>query len=311
MRRTLHEIRRWLTRDLRAMATRQLLLLGSMQAQRVRSLPYPPAPVDPPCDRLHACEFSVFSQWGEDGILQYLLHHVPIRHRTFIEFGVEDYQEANTRFLLLQDNWSGFVLDGSPAHLASIRGDALFWRRDLQARAAFVTRENIDTLLAECGFDSDLGLLSIDVDGNDYWLWEAMSGFQPRVVSCEYNPLFGHEPVCVPYDPGFRRLDAHHSGLYYGASLAALAHLGRARGYVLAGADSSGTNAYFVRADLAPPGLAIEPHAAYVSSTIRQSRDRAGHLTFARRHEQFSLIAGLPVIDVTTGERHPLVEAGR
>jgi len=127
----------------------------------------------------------VFSQRGEDGILQYLLHNVPVAHRTFVEFGVEDYREANTRFLLVHDDWQGLVMDSSPANIERIRRDDIHWRHDLQTRVANVTQENINRLLSDAGFDPDLGLLSIDIDGNDYLVCDAIGGVRPRIVACQ------------------------------------------------------------------------------------------------------------------------------
>jgi hypothetical protein len=306
LRSALMKLRRSMTADLEARSQDALVLLGQLHVQRVRALPFPPPAGEPVRERLWPCEFKVFSQWGEDGILQYLIHNLPIRHRTFIEFGVEDYRESNTRFLLLHDDWQGFVMDGSERHLAAIRRDDLFWRHDLQARAAFVTRESIDALLTGTGFDPDVGLLSIDIDGNDYWVWEAITCIRPRLVVCEYNGLFGLDPVSIPYDPAFRRTAAHHSNLYFGASITALGQLAAARGYVFVGANRAGCNAFFVRADLAPAGLGIAPAQGYIEGLARQSRDERGALTFSRGDERRRLIAHLPVVDVIQGQTRPL-----
>ena len=306
LRSALMKLRRFMTADLAARSQDALVLLGQLQVQRVRALPFPPPAGEPVHERLWPCEFKAFSQWGEDGILQYLIHNLPIRNRTFIEFGVEDYRESNTRFLLLHDDWQGFVMDGSERHIAVIRRDDLFWRHDLQARVAFVTRESIDALLAGSGFDPDVGLLSIDIDGNDYWVWEAITCIRPRLVVCEYNGLFGLDPVSVPYDPAFRRTAAHHSNLYFGASITALGHLAAAKGYVFVGANRAGCNAFFVRADLAPEGLGIEPAQGAVEGLARQSRDERGALTFLRGDERRRRIAHLPVVDVIRGQTRPL-----
>jgi len=306
LRGALMKLRRSMTADLEARAQDALVLLGQLQVQRIRALPFPPPAGEPVRERLWPCEFKAFSQGGEDGILQYLIHNLPIRHRTFIEFGVEDYRESNTRFLLIHDDWQGFVMDGSERHIAAIRRDDLSWRHDLQARAAFVTRESIDALLAGAGFDPDVGLLSIDIDGNDYWVWEAITCIRPRLVVCEYNGLFGLDPVSIPYDPAFRRTAAHHSNLYFGASVTALGQLAAAKGYVFVGANRAGCNAFFVRADLAPAGLGITPAQGYVEGFARQSRDERGALTFSRGDERCRLIAHLPVVDVTRGRTRPL-----
>jgi hypothetical protein len=169
---------------------------------------------------LKAYEFKVFSQWGEDGIIQHLTKSIEIKHKTFIEFGVEDFLESNCRFLLMKDDWRGLVIDGSNSNVQRIRNSYFYWRHDLDAVHKFITKENIESVLAASGFDSDLGLLSIDLDGNDYFILEAINNFSPRILICEYNPIFGGaRSISVPYQADFRRTNAHHSNLYWGASL--------------------------------------------------------------------------------------------
>ena len=96
--------------------------------------------------RFNLVEFSVYSQWGEDGIVQHLLRYVPISNKMFVEFGVENYLEANTRFLMIKDNWTGLVMDGSNENIDYIRQDDIFWRFHLKAQQAFITRENINVI---------------------------------------------------------------------------------------------------------------------------------------------------------------------
>ena len=125
---------------------------------------------------------KVFSQFGDDGIIQYLIQHLQVQPQSFVEFGVENYSEANTRFLLLNDNWRGLVLDGSEDSLEALRSEDIYWRHDLTAVAAFIDRDNINGLLARNGFSGRLGLLSIDIDGNDYWVWERIDCVTPSLV---------------------------------------------------------------------------------------------------------------------------------
>lgn len=252
-------------------------------------------------------EFKVFSQWGEDGIIQKLVRSVPIANRTFIEFGVEDFWESNCRFLLMKDNWSGFVIDGSPANVRRIRSQYYFWKYDLQARAAFVDVSNIGSELSRSGFDGDLGILSIDVDGMDYHLLAAIERFRPRILICEYNSIFGPDrKITVPYSAGFTRGAAHHSHLYFGASLAALSDLAERKGYVLVGGTSEGVNAFFVRADLMGPGLAARtPAEVHVRSKLREGRDRTGSMTYHTWPERVAEITGMPVFNVETGAVEP------
>jgi hypothetical protein len=253
-------------------------------------------------EELAAHEFGVFSQWGEDGILQHLLARVPIAHPLFVEFGVESYVESNTRFLLTNSAWSGLVLDGSAEHVESIKRDPIYWRYRLKAVAAFVTRDNINGLLAEHGARGDIGLLSIDIDGNDYWVWQAIQGISPRLVVVEYNSLFGPSaPVTVPYRADFVRGREHHSNLYYGASLAALAQLGADKGYVLVGSNRAGNNAFFVRRDLAAGLPAPTAAEALRQASFRESRDAEGRLTFLEPPAARALIAALPLVEVPAG----------
>src|SRR5215470_3717549 len=165
-------------------------------------------------------EFKVFSQWGEDGIIQHLTSHLAVRNQTFIEFGVEDFHEANCRFLLMKDRWRGFVIDGSEENIKRLRRSYFYWQYPLESRSAFITKENIGELLAQSGFDREPGILSIDIDGIDYHVLDALSEWRPAILIVEYNEVFGFErPVSVPYDPSFVRARKHYSNQYWGANL--------------------------------------------------------------------------------------------
>lgn len=244
-------------------------------------------------------EFQVHSQGGEDGIIQFLLRHVPIQDPRFVEFGVEDYYEANTRFLLQHNRWAGLVLDGSAEQVARLKREPLYWRYNLKAVQAFVNAENINALLRENGMEGPIGLLSVDIDGNDYWVWKAIEVVQPAIVICEYNSLFGPtRQVTIPYDPAFVRQQAHHSTLYYGASIAALHALGQEKGYALVGANRTGNNLFFVRQDLQGELPRRTPEEAYVRASFRESRDESGQLTFLDWAAQRALVAALPLYDI-------------
>lgn len=252
--------------------------------------------------------FTIFSQSDEDGIIQYLVNTIQIQNKTFIEFGVEDYEESNTRFLLLNDNWRGFVLDADRAHIRYVQRDSLYWQYDLQAKHAWITRDNINELLNQAGFGEDVGLLSIDIDGNDYWIWDAIQAVRPRIVIAEYNSLFGIRPIAVPYREKFDRMTEHYSSLYYGSSLGALNHLAAKKGYLLLGSNAWGHNAFFVRKDIAGEFKGVEVSKAYVDSNIRESRDKAGNLSYVRGIDRLKLIQDMPVVNVVTGEHGQLAD---
>lgn len=253
-------------------------------------------------DDLAAYEFKIFSQWGEDGILQHLTQSLMLPNRTFIEFGIEDFSESNCRFLMIKDNWRGFVIDGSPDNIERLRNSSMYLRHMLEARAAFITRENIGALLAESGFAPEPGILSVDIDGNDWHVLEALGDWHPAIIIVEYNAVFGLAPVSVPYDPGFVRREKHFSNLYWGAGLGAFDHLLTARDYALVGCNSAGSNAFFVRRGLLNDRVrAVGLAAGFRDVAWRDSRDASGRLTFLSGEARIEAIADMPLIDVSTG----------
>ncbi len=247
-------------------------------------------------------EFSIFSQFGEDGIIQFLVNSIEIEHKTFIEFGVEDFSESNCRFLMMKDNWRGFVIDGSERNISRLVKSYYYWKYDLQAICAFVDKDNIEDLLDQSGFNHDLGILSIDLDGVDFFILSSIARFKPRILICEFNPIFGPtRKVTVPYDKRFQRFKHHYSGLYWGASLSALNDVATSLGYELVGTNSTGHNAFFIRNDLIrPPFHRIDPEQAFDFPTYRDSRDTQGNLSFIDFSERQKLIQGLPVLNTET-----------
>jgi len=247
-------------------------------------------------------EFKVFSQFGDDGIIHWLVRHLRPKP-VFVEFGVEDYLESNTRFLLRQSGWRGLVLDGSTEHVDRIRKADYFWQHDLTAAAAFVTEENINELIASAGFSGEIGLLHIDIDGNDYWVWRALDVVRPAIAIVEYNAIFGADrAITVPYRADFARFRAHVSGLYAGASLGALRTLAATKSYTYIGANGAGNNAYFIRDDLLTPELsALARTAGFVDSHFREGRALDGSLAYVGGTRRADPIRGLPVVNVLTG----------
>ncbi len=271
------------------------MLLGKLHVDRIQKVER--------VNSLREVEFRVYSQGGEDGIIQWLIARVPIEERSFIEFGVESYMEANTRFLLINDDWKGLVIDGNKTNVDRIVSDGVaHGSHNLTAICAFVTRENVNDLFQKNGFSGDIGLLSIDVDGNDYWLWDAIDVVKPRIVICEYNGTFGPDAsVTVPYDPGFQRTSAHYSNLYFGASLSALCILAERKGYNFVGSNSMGTNAFFVRDDVSAHVPKLTAKEGFVQSSQRtDSRDARGVPTHIGGPARLALIEDMRVLDVTS-----------
>jgi len=254
-------------------------------------------------DRLEQYAFKVFSQWGEDGILQFLIREVAPVNRTFIEFGVEDFTESNCRFLMMKDHWKGFVVDGSKKNIHRLRNSYFFWRYDLKAVEAFITRETINELLGSSEMDRDLGILSVDIDGNDFHVLEAIDAFRPRILVCEYNPIFGHDrSLSVPYRADFQRTRAHYSNLYWGASLPAFQFWAGRNGYRFVGTNDAGNNAFFVRSDVMTDALDhLSVNARAAASHFRESRDVSGRMTYLSLNAARAAISGMSVINVENG----------
>jgi hypothetical protein len=236
---------------------------------------------------LQSAEFRVFSQYGEDGIIQFLIKAIKPIKGSFIEFGVQNYTESNTRFLMMNNAWRGLVIDQEPAYIDCIKSQDIMWKFNVAVRQDEVTAENINDIFLQEGFEGEIGLLSIDVDGVDFHLWEAVCVVQPAIVIIEYNRDFPVDrPITVPYEPHFDRTAKHSSNLYFGCSLSALVHLAASKTYQFVGIESHQANAFFVRADLAEN---------LPSDVVRDEYQRPG------ARERLRAISGMPVVNVVSG----------
>jgi hypothetical protein len=248
-------------------------------------------------------EFKIFSQWGDDGLIQYLIKNIKIENEIFIEFGVSDYSESTTRFLMMNNNWKGFVMDGSEENIRRLKNQPWYWMYSLKSKAAFITKDNINGLLAETGF-KNIGLLHIDLDGNDAHILSELDlrELNPAIIIMEYNAVFGKErAITVPYDKDFIRTEKHYSNLYFGASLAGLAYIAKNKGYGLVGCTLAGNNAYFVRNDLLNETIKEKTiEEAYILSKARESRNKDYTLSYLDGDDRYEIIKGLDVINVKT-----------
>ncbi len=239
---------------------------------------------------LHEVEFQVFSQWGDDGIIQFLIHKLNLTSSSFIEFGVENYTESNTRFLLINNNWKGLILDGSETNIQYILNDEIYWKHSLTAKHAFITAENINSIIEEAGFKDEIGLLSIDIDGNDYYVWKAINNISPQLVIIEYNSLFGANlPYTIPYKADFIRAQQGLEKIFYGSSLTSLFDLATEKGYSFIGCNNAGNNAYFIRNDkLAQVGLpSLRPQEGFVEAKFREAFINGNRVGVAENRNYF------------------------
>ncbi len=196
-------------------------------------------------------EYSLFSQNGEDGILRYIFSVIGFESRYFVEFGFGAHQ-CNSLRLILHEDFRGLFMDGSKEQCDIFNQACRKIRKtDTIALNAFINKDNLESLISSNKPPAEIDLLSIDVDGNDYWFWEVINCVHPRVVCIEYNSGIGNKLAwSIPYKHDFERFTFHPSGFFAGASLKALEELGMKKGYRLIGCDSTGTNAFFLRDDL-------------------------------------------------------------
>ncbi|MEW5984271.1 MAG: hypothetical protein AB1806_18115 [Acidobacteriota bacterium] len=216
------------------------------------TLPYP--------QRLTAQRASVTSQREEDGISWAIFQHAGATTRRFIDIG-SGMNGGISGFYARECGWSGLMIDAKEAHVAVLKDR--FSPTRVTSIAALVTRDNVNGLVVDAGFDGEVDLLSIDVDGMDYWIWHALTASSPRLVVIEYNALFGfRRAVTLPYEAMFDRtqLSGALRKRYYGASLPALMALAAKKGYRLVTVEPNALNAFFLRDDVAPdiPGCLLE-----------------------------------------------------
>ena len=263
-------------------------------------------------DDFRDVEFSCFSQWGEDGIINWLVSKLPTIPKKFIEFGVGNYKESNTRLLLQLHNWQGLVIDSSYKYIQNIKSQEISWRHQLESVCAHISKDNINQLLENKEMNSDIGLLSIDIDGNDYYVWQSIQIIKPIIVIVEYNAVLGDlHPITIPYKSDFFRTKAHSSNLYFGASLKALITLGKKKGYTFVGTNTNGVNAFFIRDDFAPMITSLISSISAYPSLSREARNADGKLNFISGLERLEIIRDCKILNLETNEVTKIDKLGK
>lgn len=227
--------------------------------------------------------FRVFSQYEEDGVLLFIFSVLGMSHKTFIEIGSDDGVNSNSANLYFNFGWRGLFIDGNPKSIK--RGQKFFnkyphpWLYKPTFLCELVNRENINNLIKNAGYEDEIGFLSIDIDGNDYWIWDALEVVQPQVVMIESHIEFGKENIVVPYDPNYAPPGKHP--IYNGASPVAMVNLARKKGYRLVGANDLGFNLIFIKNGLGEtliPEVTIEsvmqhPYASEAHKKFDEIKD--------------------------------------
>lgn len=236
-------------------------------------------------------EYRGYSQNGEDGILWFLFSVLGVTNRRAVEICAGDGLECNSANLIVQDGFDALLVDGEKALVERGRRYYALCPETRRVPPTFlnvwVTRDGVNKLVSDAGFAGDIDLLSLDLDGVDWWIWQALTVVRPRVVVLEYNNRWSEEhSVTVPYRDDFATAEPGPRGAgWFGASLPAFVKLGRDKGYRLVGANRVNTNAFFLREDLGGDWFPEVSAEACLSST------------YARRQQatRYALIRHLPI----------------
>lgn len=259
-------------------------------------------------------EVKVYSQWGEDGILDFIFSHLRVSKPKVIEVGAGNFSECNSRFLAEFLNASVVAIDGRTDLIKNIRQSNLRWKTHILGLQTWVTPKNINELMSKaCNFMGGVDMLSLDLDGNDYWIIKAADLTSIKVVVLEYNPLFGsRKALTIPEEDNFDRSKKHYSWLYYGASLKAYADLMTKKEFRFVGTNRVGNNAFFVAAAYAHliPFNPNPEDERYFDWRIRESRDESAELNFLSGKDRQAEIAALPLLDLQTNEIVDLRNSG-
>ena len=225
-----------------------------------------------PLPRFDEVGFRIFSDNDEDGILLYIFSLISTKNKTVVDIGSGGIQGSNSANLIISHGWNGLLIDGNPNAVQELRNyfsgcidTQQYPPKIIRAR---VTKDNINNLIEENGISGEIDLLLIDIDGIDYWIWQAVECISPRVVVVEYQDILGPDKaLTIPYRPDFQHLDFEvnqEQFLYVGASLPAFMKLGKEKGYRLVGCNKYGYNAFFIRRDLGSKYLpAVPAHSCF------------------------------------------------
>lgn len=258
-------------------------------------------------------EVKVYSQWGEDGILDYLCERIGLSKPRVLEIGAGNFSECNSKFLAENRNASVFAVDGREDLVASIERSSLRSKNHIFGYQTWVSPKNINKVISEAHTAmGNIDIFSLDLDGNDYWILQEANLENVSIVVVEYNPLFGHlKPVSVPRDDEFDRKAKHYSWLYYGASLRAFEYLLALKEFRFIGTNRVGNNAFFVRKEVTSqiPLVSDKDYSVYTDWRVRETRSKEGRLTFAAGYERVEEMSHLELVDVVTGEKITVGEA--
>ena len=252
---------------------------------------------------LEDAENKIFSQNGEDGIIDFIVQRLGLRKPTFVEIGVGDYSEANTRLIYEMYYSRGLIVDLVNNFKDKVSINVNLWRGNLNVVERKVTSQNINSLLKEY-FPHPIDLFSIDIDGIDYWIIKELREKISKIFILEYNSIFGSEiEISVPNINNFSRKEYHYSNLCFGASIKAYVKLMDQKGYYLLGVNRLRNNAFFINKDY--PKLNFFPRIKEIDEkemtnlNFSESRDQNGHLSYLDKNEGLKQILDCDIVDLS------------
>lgn len=246
--------------------------------------------------------YKVFSQNGEDGIVQYLLYSLNINNPKFVEIGTGDYTESNTRFICETFFTDGLIIDGSTNLEKTISKFLPLYKSNLKIINKFIESDSIIEILDKNKFISNLDIFSIDIDGIDYWVIKELPKKISKIFIAEYNPYFGPDlEVTIPNIKKFNRTNYHFSNLCFGSSLKAMINILKEKGFSFIGVNDLKNNAFFVLNEyvklvsLNPPK---ENLLEYTRAKYREGRDIKGKLIYHSPDDVINIIKNCEVFDL-------------
>lgn len=295
----------WRIQSAMSVENRILIATSAINSMRVRA-PY--------IRHLWEAEVRVFSQWGEDGILTYLLDSIGISKPRIFEIGAGNFEECNSRFQAEFRNASVYAVDLRSDLITNCQSLDVYWRSIIIPVNDLVSPDNVNLHLEKAAAHlGNLDVFSLDVDGNDYWILHAAELSKVSIVVCEYNPLFGHKAsVTIPRNDNFSRETEHYSWLYYGMSLRACIQELSKKGFDFCGVNIAGNNAFFIRKDLVKKLQLDFPNiddlSAFTDWRVREGRYPNGQLSYLFGDERSELIQNQEVFDIERNKLIPLTE---
>ena len=258
-------------------------------------------------------DYKIFSQNGEDGIIDYLLYQLKIEKPKFIEIGVGDYSESNTRFIFDRCSPKGIIVDCIEDFEDNVKKNIQLWRGELKIIEKFVTPNNINEIIYDNNLLNDLDIFSLDIDGIDYWVINELPKNFSKITVLEYNPIFGvDKKVTVPNIKNFNRKEYHYSNTCFGMSLNAAIDLMKKKNFSFLGTNLFRNNAFFISNEFDKESnfksLIISENKNIDDANFTESRNINGKLNYLHGKNKLNEISDCEVVDLNDGNLKKIKE---